>query len=141
MSFELTIAARKDPAGVGTSAKQDSPPKTSATIVLKGTLDGKSMEAVRTLVDDTLAGGAVSILVELRDVDASEQTLRDLGDRMMLERNHGLPVQVIVKDRVLHERMAALPRARDWLLAFTESDVGGARKAIHVDGIGTTEPG
>ena len=68
---------------------------------------------------------------DLQTDDAA--SLDAFAAELMTLRSAGRHVQVRVWEATLHATLAKLAGSRDWLLALTDADVGGARRSIHVD--------
>jgi len=140
VSFELTIAMKRDPvAGLFSNDGSASPPPYAA-IVLNGLFDDAASNAVLKMVTDASDEGAASILVDMEAVVADDAAcLQAFAERLMSLRRTDIHVQVVVHESGLHEHLAILPDSRDWLIAFTDAPVAGPRRALHVDGPGVTD--
>jgi hypothetical protein len=134
MSFELTISVRRDP-NEASALDAPSAGATFTAIAANGTFDAAAERDVVRAVMEAYRSGAQSILVHLDDVEASEDaSFETLGADLMSLRGDGVHVQVVVREEALHARLATVAQSRDWLVAFSPTPKGGARRALHLDG-------
>jgi ABC-type transporter Mla MlaB component len=135
MGFELVIAVKRDPLdreGVANDAAPAHAPYTS--IALNGIATSAAAQEVVDKIDELFEAGTECIIVELQSIEASDLSgLAALAEGIMKIRARGRQVQLLAHDRALHERLVQMPKARDWLMPFTEPKVSGARRSIHVD--------
>ncbi|MBD5635042.1 MAG: hypothetical protein IAI49_11245 [Candidatus Eremiobacteraeota bacterium] len=134
MSFELTIAARKDPLAASGADAVSPAAASHTTIVLNGSFDdGASREILRT-ASELSERPDDSVLVRIENVEAADaRSLRSFAEGVMELRRAGRNVQVVVRSEALYVTFSGLPHAHDWLVAFSQSDVDGARRALHLN--------
>ncbi len=135
MSFERYIAAKRDPVEVrDAAARSVQPAPPSATLVLNGTFDDRAADNVLSQLEDLLASGTGSIVIDMQDVRIADfERLRRFAEDIMALRTDAADVQIAIRDVGLHEMMRALPSARDWLLSKPDAEPEGGRRSLHLD--------
>jgi hypothetical protein len=134
VAFDLPISAKRDPAEGASSSGEPAVLKSSTTIALNGLFDASALEEVLAKLKTLDPAPSSSVVVEMQDVQVEElQFVRDLASELMKLRATGLNVQVLVREAKLHESMQQIAGSRDWLIAWTESDVAVGRRSIHLD--------
>ena len=131
MGFELTIASKHE------AAPEDVRDVVcvSTSIDLDGTFDRAALRRALETVCDERGEHRGSVLVRFHDVVANDEAaLAGVASDVMRLRRAGRDVQIVVDDRSFHGRMSRLPDARDWLVGYSDREIDGPRRAIHVDG-------
>jgi len=135
MSFERYIAAKRDPVeGLEAAARSIRPAQPTATLVLNGTFDDSAARNVLTEIEQLVASGKASIVIDMQDVRVTD--LARLGrfvEDVMALRGAAADVQIAVRDAGLYDMMRALPDARDWLLSKPDAEPTGGRRSLHLD--------
>ena len=135
MSFELNIAVRHDSLEKQDGSEPSAKRGVYTAITLNGILDAEASQALLQMVADVCREGADSILIDMEGVDAPDHgCLEHFAAGLMSLRSEGRHVQVNVQHSTFHARMSKAANSRDWLLAFSEADGKGLRRAIHLDG-------
>ncbi len=133
MGFELVVAAKHDPVEGRASGRTSRPSASCTTITLNGTFDRSAVQTVLDTVADLFGSGTESILISAEDLRVDDTvSLQVLADGLMSLRSEGGQVQVCARDAALHKQMSQIATSRDWLIDPT-ADVGGARRALHLD--------
>jgi anti-anti-sigma regulatory factor len=134
MSFELTVAAKRDP-NERSGPVSSLVPSSCTAIALNGTLDDEAVRAVLKTVSELATRDADSILVQMEDVDGGKaECLTSLARGLMTLRADGTNVQVACRDEAFYAKMAGTVDSRDWLMSSSASDPHVPRRALHVDG-------
>lgn len=140
MSFDLSIAVKRDPRETDRSAKSDAADQPQAALV-SFVVNGEFREAghielirrVRQAFED----GADTVTIEMQDIALQDVAcLERFAASIMAERAAGRQLQVVARKPYFYATCASIAGSRDWLVAYTQADMTGGRRAIHVDGAG-----
>ena len=135
MSFELTIASKREPASESVSGATQPAAPSYVAIALSGTFDEEASHAVLSTVDELDAPTSESVIVNMTNVVANDPVcIETFALGLMSLRSEGRQVQVAAPDAALHEMMAKAPSARDWLMSREVAEPSGPRRALHLDG-------
>jgi anti-anti-sigma regulatory factor len=135
MSFELTVAVKRDPLETRAGNASNAASASHAEITLNGTFGPDASRDVLLAISTVARDGADSILVDMDDVVSDDRAcLEAFAVGLMSLRQEGVQVQLTVRGAALHEELRQLPQSRDWLVAYSENPVGGARRSLHLDG-------
>ena len=132
--FQLEISAKRDPLESGVDETPSAPPDSCATISLNGLFNNDACDGVFGTISRLFGAGTDSIVIEMQNVQADDAScLERFAAELMALRSAGRHVQVLARKASMHASLALLASSRDWLLSFTNSNVRGARRGIHVD--------
>jgi len=135
MSFELDIAAKRDPLERRKTGDPMSTTGPYTAIALNGIFDAGASQKILRTVTDVFEMGADCVLIDMEDVSAHDDAcLQDFAAALMSLRGSGRHVQVVARQSDFHTMLAQAPGSRDWLRNFTDANVSEARLAIHLDG-------
>jgi anti-anti-sigma regulatory factor len=134
VSFELSIAVKRDPASAPISSEPHAS-TSSVCITVNGVLGSDAADAILLAVTDAAAKSADPILILMEDVRAEDSMGVDaLAKGVMALRTKGVNVQVSAQQDECHALLARERDSRDWLIAFSDPPSSGPRRAVHVDG-------
>jgi anti-anti-sigma regulatory factor len=135
MSFELDIAAKRDPLDGRKTGDRMSTAGPYTALTLNGIFDERASQRILRAVTDIFDMGADSVLIDMEDVSAHDDAcLQNFAAALMSLRGSGRHVQVVARQSAFHAALAQAPDSRDWLRNFADGNVGEARLAIHLDG-------
>ena len=140
VGLELIVSVRRDP-NDRPDARREPSAAVATCVTLNGTIDDDARHVVVAKVAELLGTRPVSVLIEIAEVRAAEDALRDMCASVAAFRREGHEVQVGIAERELYDIASRFPDARDWLVPFSECTPTGPRRSVHLDRPGMPEAG